>query len=183
MVDQLELVRVEQVLSVVQHDRVVVDARLGFMLGHLVQDRVQVVSLGRRAGRRRNALVDATIPGGGARDGGLRLGVVGVGAHEDVVGVIVNDVGVAQQHRLDHVRLVPGGDKYGDAPLRLGVERGERHRSKRSSGESSADPVDEVEHQVVKAAQPESKGQDDERRQHDRREGAHRYGARRNARL
>ncbi len=75
-----------------------------------------------RSGVSCDDLMDAIIDPGDLIDLTLGLGVVGIGANENVVIVIVNSLAGIGESLGDHVRFVPGSNKNCDPLLFPGLQ-------------------------------------------------------------
>ncbi len=82
-----------------------------FVIQDRIENMVEVGGFVGRSGVRCDDLMDAIIDPGNLIDLTLGLWVVGIGANENVVIVIVNGLAGVGESLGDHVRFVPGSNK------------------------------------------------------------------------
>ncbi|MNC16279.1 hypothetical protein D3C75_641280 [compost metagenome] len=130
-----------------------------------VDDVVQAVGLAGGAGASADHLVHVGVVQAHRVDVGLGLRVVGVGANENLVVLVVDGRGCQACHFTDHAHFVPGRDHDGQGLFRyfeqaffvgffvLVVDA--------KAPDQLAAPVAKVDEQVIQAQQEHQRGQDD----------------------
>ncbi len=130
-----------------------------------VDDVVQAVGLAGGAGAGADHLVHVGVVQAHGVDIGLGLRVVGVGADEDLVVLVVDGRGCQARHLAHHAHFVPGRDHDGQRFLRyleqaffvgflvLVVDA--------KAPDQLAAPVAQVDEQIIQTQQEHERGQDD----------------------
>ena len=113
-VEDTDLIRMDHVFRIVQHDRLVSETTAPFLGQHRPPDDVQAIRLGRRAEMRIDAQHQARIVLCHRGDGVDGRTVVGIDTHKDAIVGLAPLCQRVTQHRADHFRLAPCGHENGD---------------------------------------------------------------------
>jgi hypothetical protein len=149
---QAQRQRMDQILRVVHQQDVVAAAGALLVEDDALVDPVQAVGLAGGAVVRHHDLVDVARPAGDQVDLLLGVGVVAVGADEDVevALVVVQAAQVVIEHLLDDVGLLPGGHHDGDPALGGCAQLGQRDGAA-AAAVQAAEEVVGVEEQLLEA--------------------------------